>query len=76
MARDAGGANWGYNTAEADEEGFLRRYAAITKAFRDMPFFCGYCYTQLTDVFQEVNGLLDMHRNPKADIEKIREING
>ena len=75
MARDAGGANWGYNAAEADEEGFLRRYAAITKAFRDMPFFCGYCYTQLTDVFQEVNGLLDMHRNPKADIEKIREIN-
>ena len=75
MARDAGGANWGYNAAEADEEAFLQRYAAITKAFRDMPFFCGYCYTQLTDVFQEVNGLLDMRRNPKADISKIREIN-
>ena len=75
MAKDAGGANWGYNGAVQDEESFLKRYAAITAAFRDMPFLCGYCYTQLTDVFQEVNGLLDMNRNPKADIRRIREIN-
>ena len=75
MQKDAGGENWGYNGAVKDEESFLERYAAITEAFRAMPFFCGYCYTQLTDVFQEVNGLLDMHRNPKADMEKIRKIN-
>ncbi|MBR1586036.1 MAG: glycoside hydrolase family 2 [Clostridia bacterium] len=75
MAKDAGGDNWGYNGAAQDEESFLRRYDAITQAFKRMPFFCGYCYTQLTDVFQEVNGLMDMQRNPKADIEKIREIN-
>ena len=75
MAKDAEGENWGYNGAARDEESFLRRYAAITAAFRAMPYFRGYCYTQLTDVFQEVNGLLDMDRNPKADMEKIREIN-
>lgn len=75
MARDAGGNNWGYNGAAQDEESFLKRYDAITQAFRDMPFFCGYCYTQLTDVFQEVNGLLDMQRHPKADIQKINKIN-
>jgi hypothetical protein len=40
-----------------------------------MPGFVGYCYTQLTDVFQEVNGLLDMDRNPKANIDEIRRIN-
>ena len=40
-----------------------------------MPGFCGYCYTQLTDVFQEVNGLVDMHRNPKANLDEIRRIN-
>ena len=40
-----------------------------------MPGFCGTCYTQLTDVFQEVNGLLDMERNPKADLAEIRRIN-
>ena len=75
MAKDAGGANWGYNGAVQDEEHFLKRYAAITSAFRAMPYFRGYCYTQLTDVFQEVNGLMDMDRNPKAEIEAIRKIN-
>ena len=75
MQKDAGGGNWGYNGAAKDEESFLKRFEAITEAFRHMPGFRGYCYTQLTDVFQEVNGLLDMNRNPKADPERIREIN-
>jgi hypothetical protein len=34
----------------------------------------GFCYTQLTDVEQEVNGLLTYDRKPKAPLEKIREI--
>ena len=75
MQKDSGGDNWGYNGAVSDVETFLKRMDAITQAFKHMPGFCGYCYTQLTDVFQEVNGLLDMHRVPKADLEKIREIN-
>ena len=75
MQKDAGGGNWGYNGMVTDEESFLRRFEAITLAFRRMPAFCGFCYTQLTDVFQEVNGLLDMERRPKADIDRIREIN-
>ena len=75
MARDAGGGNWGYNDAAQDEESFLKRYEAITRAFGSMPVFCGYCYTQLTDVFQEVNGLLDMNRQPKASLEEIRRVN-
>ena len=64
--------SWNQEKTEAD---FLRRFEAITQAFKHMPDFRGYCYTQLTDVFQEVNGLLDMHRNPKVSIDKIREIN-
>ena len=75
MQKDAGNGNWGYNGAVQDEESFLKRMDAITQAFKHMPGFSGYCYTQLTDVFQEVNGLVDMHRNPKADLDKIREIN-
>ena len=35
----------------------------------------GYCYTQVTDVQQEVNGLMDIRRNFKIDPEKIRRIN-
>ena len=75
LQRDAGGDNWGYNGAVRDEESYLDRLDAITQAFKHMPGFCGYCYTQLTDVFQEVNGLLDMDRNPKVSLEEIRRIN-
>lgn len=75
MAKDEGAKNWGYNGMEQDEAAFLKRFEAITMAFKKMPFFTGYCYTQLTDVFQEVNGLLDMNRNPKVDLEEIRRIN-
>ena len=75
MAKDSGGDNWGYNGAVQDEEAFLKRFEAITQAFKHMPGFVGYCYTQLTDVFQEVNGLLDMDRNPKVSIDEIRRIN-
>lgn len=75
MQKDAAGDNWGYNGAAKDEESFLHRFEAITQAFKHMPGFRGYCYTQLTDVFQEVNGLLDMDRNPKANPAEIRRIN-
>ena len=75
LQKDAGGGNWGYSSAEKDEAAFLRRFEAITQAFKHMPGFKGYCYTQLTDVFQEVNGLLDMDRNPKASVQEIRRIN-
>jgi hypothetical protein len=35
----------------------------------------GICYTQLTDVEQEINGLLTYDRKPKFDVKVIREIN-
>ena len=36
---------------------------------------CGFCYTQLTDIEQEQNGLLDEMHQYKADADKIRKIN-
>ena len=75
FTKDSGNGNWGYNGAVTDEKTFLERFDDITTAFKNMPYLRGYCYTQLTDVFQEVNGLLDMDRNPKVSVEKIREIN-
>ena len=35
----------------------------------------GYCYTQLTDVEQEINGILTYNRVPKCDLAKIKELN-
>ena len=40
-----------------------------------MPYVCGYCYTQVSDVEQEVNGLLDAEHKYKIDAEKIEKIN-
>ena len=70
-----GAGNWGYFGAVSDEEEFFARYSGITAAIRAMPWNRGYCYTQLTDVMQEVNGLLTADRRPKADLERIRQIN-
>ena len=75
LAKDKHGANWGYGGAENDEEKFFERFEDITMGFKNCDYFCGYCYTQLTDVFQEVNGLLDMDRNPKMDMDRVRRIN-
>ena len=35
----------------------------------------GYCYTQFTDVEQEINGLLTYERKPKCDMAEIKKIN-
>jgi hypothetical protein len=67
--------NWGYNGAVRDEEGFLKRYSSITGAVKDMKYIRGYCYTQLTDVMQEINGLLTADRKPKVSVEAVRKIN-
>ena len=66
---------WGYNGKEADEESFFKRYEACTKTVIDIPFCQGYCYTQLTDVMQEINGLLTPDRKPKVDVDRVCKIN-
>ena len=69
------GEGWGYGDKVEGEEAFLERFESITRAIQDLPYCSGYCYTQVTDVQQEVNGLMDMDRNFKVDPEKIRAIN-
>ena len=65
---------WGYNGKEADEESFFKRYEACTQTVIDIPFCQGYCYTQLTDVYQEQNGLLNFDRTFKISPEKVSKI--
>ncbi len=69
------GEGWGYGNRVADEKGLIERYDALTSAIKSLPYVCGYCYTQVTDVEQEVNGLMDMERNFKCSPDAIREIN-
>ena len=69
------GEGWGYGTRVGDENSLVERYRALTNAIMDMDYICGYCYTQITDVEQEVNGLMDAQRNFKCDSKAICEIN-
>jgi beta-galactosidase/beta-glucuronidase len=64
---------WGYSTVTGAEE-FLERYEALIAALLSSEPVQGFCYTQLTDVEQEVNGLLTYERKPKVDPASIREI--
>ena len=68
-------SGWGYGNQVADEEAFLERFRNITTAIKALPYSAGFCYTQVTDVQQEVNGLYTIRREPKVDIAEIRKIN-
>lgn len=65
---------WGYTTIDSDEE-FIETYRRLISAIQKSSVLYGYCYTQLSDVEQEVNGLLTADRKYKVDPEKIRKIN-
>lgn len=73
----AGGSEkeWGYAGFVHSREEFLKRYRAVTEAFCRTPNLWGYCYTQLTDVQQEANGLLTASREPKVPVEWVRAVN-
>jgi beta-galactosidase/beta-glucuronidase len=66
---------WGYGRQVATDEEFLKRFSGLTQAIKSVDYICGYCYTQLTDVQQEINGLLTEDRKPKIPLDRIREIN-
>lgn len=69
------GDSWGYSGVEKTPEAALERLRSLYAAIAEIPAFAGLCYTQLTDVEQEVNGLLTDDRKPKFDVKAVREIN-
>lgn len=81
MATECGGiayhadqSGWGYTAVDSEQE-FLNSYYQVASAFLESPVVQGFCYTQLSDVQQEQNGLLTFDRKPKVDCEAIRAIN-
>lgn len=64
--------SWGYGDRVADEDAFHDRFAGLTGALLDDPNMFGYCYTQLTDVFQEENGIYRFDRSTKLDVDRVR----
>lgn len=68
-------AGWGYGGKVNTKEDFIKRFDSIVTAIKELPYSCGFCYTQVTDVQQEINGLMDIDRNYKIEPEIIKEIN-
>ncbi len=60
---------------EKTADGALERLRGIYGAIARLPF-AGICYTQITDVEQEINGLMTYDRNLKFDSKAIEEMNG
>ncbi len=64
--------SWGYGQRVKDEAEFYERFTGLVDVLLDNPLMFGYCYTQLTDVFQEENGIYSFDRSVKLDVERIR----
>jgi hypothetical protein len=71
--RVAGTGGWGWLEVQ-DVDEFVRSFGALVDALMDRGPVEGFCYTQLTDVQQETNGLLTSERMPKVDPELLRPL--
>ena len=62
---------WGYSRADSSRD-FGHRYAELLATINCISLLAGFCYTQLTDTYQEANGLLTADRTPKIPLSEIR----
>jgi len=66
--------SWGYGEDPTTLEEFYTRLEALTDVILGMPHICGFCYTQLTDIEQEQNGIYNYDRSEKFDMKRISSI--
>ena len=52
-------------------EELLEKYGDLMQGLSELWFVSGFCYTQLTDIEQEINGLLTYDRRPKIAPEVV-----
>ena len=64
--------SWGYGQAPQAIEDFYSRFEGQCAALLENEGMFGYCYTQLTDVFQEQNGIFFFDRSSKFELDRIR----
>lgn len=67
--------SWGYGEPPRTQEEFYARLEGqIDTMLEISEYVWGYCYTQLTDVEQEQNGIYYYDRRPKFDMKRIHTI--
>jgi len=65
---------WGYGSSPKTEEEFYERFEAVCRVLLENPHMFGYCYTQLTDITPELNGIYTFDRRSKFDGSRLRAI--
>lgn len=65
---------WSYGEAPATEQEWYDRFMGLVEVLAGNPLMFGYCFTQLTDVFQERNGLYRFDRSTKLDVARVKQI--
>ena len=68
----AGEDSWGYGQRPKNLDEFYDRFEKLCAVLLDNPDMFGYCYTQLTDVYQEQNGVVTFDRKKKFDMARLR----
>jgi hypothetical protein len=68
----AGEDSWGYGERPRTLEEFYTRFERLCAVLLDNPDMFGYCYTQLTDIYQEQNGIYKFDRAGKFDLARLR----
>lgn len=66
--------SWGYGNAPETLDEFYTRLEKLTDALLGLDHISGYCYTQLTDVEQEQNGIYNYDRSEKFDMERVNSV--
>ena len=66
--------SWGYGTDPKTLEEFYSRLEALTDVILNLDHIFGFCYTQLTDIEQEQNGVYNYDRTEKFDMDRIKQI--
>ena len=69
-----GATGWGGYGSAGSAELLLARFQELVRALLDSSAIAGFCWTQLTDVQQERNGLLTADRQPKVPLDQIRAV--
>jgi hypothetical protein len=67
---------WGYGDMPRTEEEFFTRLEGLVDTLLSIDHVAGWCYTQLTDVEQEQNGVYYYDRSPKFDPDKLQAVFG
>ena len=64
--------SWGYGERPRDLVEFYDRFEKLCAILLDDVNMFGYCYTQLTDIYQEQNGIYKFDRGLKFDMDRVR----